>query len=401
MDVMDKKRVALIDDDPLFVEFISSILSQEGNFRVASATTSDELFALLESQNFQCVLVDYDLGTMSGLMVGQQIKDRLQSPPPIVMLTGEGSERTVTKAFRVGFSDYVSKRHLDKDELIGAVRSSIKKFEADQMAWAREQRVREHRRFDELTGLLGVAHTNERIEDLSGPKGGPFALLTVSLTELAELRQVLGYKTADKALQAFALKLSEFQSKHVICGHMDHDSLAVIISANPSEELVENLAEKIRQALTFVADFDRSTVSVSPTITRVFKNGSNAEVQIPAKSENADTLEHATAGITPETATDVVGEKTNAIVKEGKERRAHTRHRVLKRGKIIINDLVSVVDCTVRDMSEGGARLRVNGVFVAPDNFVLDIVGSGIKRPVSTQWQCGTEIGVQYMGPNI
>jgi hypothetical protein len=79
------------------------------------------------------------------------------------------------------------------------------------------------------------------------------------------------------------------------------------------------------------------------------------------------------------------------------ERRKSPRQRVLKRGQIMTRDLASAIDCTIRDISTGGARLRVDNYFAAPDEFELLILTTGTRRRVRTRWQIGNEVGVEFM----
>jgi hypothetical protein len=78
------------------------------------------------------------------------------------------------------------------------------------------------------------------------------------------------------------------------------------------------------------------------------------------------------------------------------EQRSEPRKRVLKRGKIIVSALNSVIDCTVRDISPSGAHLRIDNYFRVPERFKLQIVGSGNPREVEKRWQVGVDLGVEF-----
>ena len=54
-------------------------------------------------------------------------------------------------------------------------------------------------------------------------------------------------------------------------------------------------------------------------------------------------------------------------------------------------------DCTERDLSSSGARLKVDSYFAAPDKFELLIVGGGEARDAEMRWQKGSEIGVMFV----
>jgi len=50
------------------------------------------------------------------------------------------------------------------------------------------------------------------------------------------------------------------------------------------------------------------------------------------------------------------------------EERKEPRSRTLKGGKIIIGSS-GVIDCTIRDLSKSGARLKVDGALTLPEEF--------------------------------
>jgi hypothetical protein len=53
------------------------------------------------------------------------------------------------------------------------------------------------------------------------------------------------------------------------------------------------------------------------------------------------------------------------------EKRAHPRRRVLKRGQIVFNGGRSIIDCTLRNLSETGALLKVENSLGIPTDFTL------------------------------
>jgi two-component system cell cycle response regulator len=81
------------------------------------------------------------------------------------------------------------------------------------------------------------------------------------------------------------------------------------------------------------------------------------------------------------------------------EKRKVPRRRVLKEGKIIFADGLRVFDCTIRDMSEGGARLLIANTVGLPDSFQLYEKSSGLLYPAKVAWRQANSIGVQFAGP--
>ena len=79
--------------------------------------------------------------------------------------------------------------------------------------------------------------------------------------------------------------------------------------------------------------------------------------------------------------------------------RQSRRRRVLKDGRILFPGSRVTYDCTIRDLSEKGARLRLQGnSVIVPIQFELVLVADGLAYPVHLKWRKGAEYGVEFMG---
>jgi hypothetical protein len=78
------------------------------------------------------------------------------------------------------------------------------------------------------------------------------------------------------------------------------------------------------------------------------------------------------------------------------ERRRELRQRALRSGRIVFNSRRSVIDCVVRNLSDGGACLQVNGVGGIPVTF--DLMVDGFEPDFACQmiWASETRIGVEF-----
>jgi hypothetical protein len=81
------------------------------------------------------------------------------------------------------------------------------------------------------------------------------------------------------------------------------------------------------------------------------------------------------------------------------ERRKHPRRRVLKEGKIVFADGLRVLDCTIRDLSETGAKLLISNTVGLPDHFLLYEKSAGLLYPASIAWRQPNSVGVEFSGP--
>lgn len=78
------------------------------------------------------------------------------------------------------------------------------------------------------------------------------------------------------------------------------------------------------------------------------------------------------------------------------EKRATHRHRTLKGGKIVLNNGHSTFDCTVRNLSDAGAKLIVASIVGIPRTFVL-AMDDGRRFSCESIWQKDGEIGVRFV----
>jgi len=80
------------------------------------------------------------------------------------------------------------------------------------------------------------------------------------------------------------------------------------------------------------------------------------------------------------------------------EQRNDQRHRTLKPGLIVFNDGYSTIECMVRNLSEGGAQLKVESTIGIPDTFGLKLKDGGIAA-AKIAWKRGNTIGITFTEP--
>jgi PilZ domain len=80
------------------------------------------------------------------------------------------------------------------------------------------------------------------------------------------------------------------------------------------------------------------------------------------------------------------------------EARVAKRRRTLKAGVIAFNDHFMTHNCTVREISETGARLRLDDVMSIPNHFDLLIELDALEYTCEAVWRRQGEIGVRFQG---
>jgi hypothetical protein len=76
------------------------------------------------------------------------------------------------------------------------------------------------------------------------------------------------------------------------------------------------------------------------------------------------------------------------------EQRRHLRKRVFIAAQIVLSGTAPTLECTARDLSVQGVRLRLPTTCGIPDRF--DVIIDGKRKPARSIWRTCTEIGVMF-----
>ena len=78
------------------------------------------------------------------------------------------------------------------------------------------------------------------------------------------------------------------------------------------------------------------------------------------------------------------------------DRRASVRKKVMRAARVYINERQSLIDCTILDISEGGAKLEFPSRQVLPRTFVLQL-GDGSVTRCEVRWAKDNFFGVRFL----
>jgi hypothetical protein len=79
------------------------------------------------------------------------------------------------------------------------------------------------------------------------------------------------------------------------------------------------------------------------------------------------------------------------------ERRSSKRWQTVLKGRVLFNNRNSVFDCTIRDLSETGARIYFADVSAIPSEFELEIPSRGIRVQSFLMWSRGANHGIRFL----
>jgi len=138
-----KYQILVVDDTKENVQVVAKVLEMAGYNVVAHSNGVDALRAV-KKYSFDLILLDIMMPNMSGLEVCRFLKiDPEAKNIPVIFLTADTDKETITKAYKVGGSDYL-KKPFYKEELLARVETRIRLRDYEKNLEATvEQRTRE------------------------------------------------------------------------------------------------------------------------------------------------------------------------------------------------------------------------------------------------------------------
>ena len=121
---MKDARILLVDDEVVFANNMSKLLTRRG-YQVKAVNSGDEALRALMDNPFDVMVLDLKMPGMDGIATMQEMK-KLGLFTEILILTGHGSIDTALEAIQLGAYDYVTKP-VEIAELLSKIEAAFEK----------------------------------------------------------------------------------------------------------------------------------------------------------------------------------------------------------------------------------------------------------------------------------
>lgn len=120
-----RQKVLIVDDVTKNIQLVANFLKQAG-YDINYAISGKTAIKHIKRENFDLILLDIMMPEMDGFEVCQKLKSDVETKEiPVIFLTAKADIDSITKAFKVGGIDYITKP-FNKAELLARVKTHLK-----------------------------------------------------------------------------------------------------------------------------------------------------------------------------------------------------------------------------------------------------------------------------------
>lgn len=120
-----ENKILVIDDDELYLDMAKMILERKLSCKVLTANNGLKGLEIMRKHAIKLVLLDIAMPVMDGLKTLEMIRENVRFKSiPVIMLTASTKRESVTKAVKLGVTDYVSKPFIP-EQLIERVNKNL------------------------------------------------------------------------------------------------------------------------------------------------------------------------------------------------------------------------------------------------------------------------------------
>jgi len=152
-------KILLIDDNPDDRFLTIKELKKEFDVDVDQVSTEAEFLQAMVKDNYNIVIIDYQLRWATGFEIIRRIKQKFPFLP-IIMFTGSGDEEVAVEAMKKGLDDYIIKSENHYMRIPIAIRSILYKIDQD------KTRHRTEKVQNVLYNIINAVSTAQDLDEL-------------------------------------------------------------------------------------------------------------------------------------------------------------------------------------------------------------------------------------------
>jgi len=263
-------NLLLIDDDTVDrMNTIRSLKKSPQQTEVTEANSVEDGLKKALDQQFDLILLDYQLPTMNGLRLLKSLRQTTRKNTPVVMLSHSNDEKIALECIEAGAQDFIPKSEITASRLMRAILHAKERNKIEQQLLDSHEKLRTLAELDTLTGLANRYVFESRLSTalpMAKREGKSLALLMLDLDKFKDVNDSLGHAAGDTLLIEVAKRLqSTLREGELLC-RLGGDEFAILVHQLENVSLVRLLSQRILATLAKPLTIEDHNLKVSASI---------------------------------------------------------------------------------------------------------------------------------------
>ncbi len=244
------QRILVVEDEQIVALDLQLVLEDMGYIVIGPAASAEEARLKAGEDRPDLVLMDVRIeGDADGIQTAAML--RAQHQVPIVYLTGNADDATLTRALATEPDGYLAKP-FDAPTLRATIEVALRRHTLQMAACSVALRLRREATVDPLTGLYNRRQLDASIDELIARGDPTFAVVLLDLDRFKQINDRFGHPAGDAVLHDVACLLRDRLRIDDVACRYGGEELAIII---PGASLIDAaaVAERLRGGIAELA----------------------------------------------------------------------------------------------------------------------------------------------------
>ncbi len=236
--MFENQTILAVDDKKENLDVILDILQ---DFDVIPVTSGNKALNIVTKEKISLILLDIVMPEIDGFEVCKILKSQPDTKNiPIIFITAKTDEESISKAYKVGASDYVSKP-LKRSEVIERVKTQLrlKKYIEDLEFLASR---------DSMTGVYNRRKFFELAKPIFKESSDGLFLSMIDIDFFKKVNDTYGHDAGDLVIKVISKTIFEMLPKSSIFARIGGEEFVALCIEDSKEEII-NLFEEIRKKI--------------------------------------------------------------------------------------------------------------------------------------------------------
>jgi diguanylate cyclase (GGDEF)-like protein len=255
MDNKDLKKeeqplVLIVDDVPKNLQVLGTILSKE-NYRIAAANNGEQAIAIANDALPDLILLDIMMPGLNGYETCTKLKSISKTKEiPVVFLTAKIETEDVTKGFKAGAVDYVTKP-FNSFELLARVKTHVELKTSKDLLKEQNELLQKLSITDRMTGLYNhqyiIDSLSKRIAESKRYKQ-PLSVAMIDIDFFKKINDGHGHAFGDHVLIKISSIIEDIIRKTDMVGRYGGEEFLIIFTYTDLKNALK-VTERIRESI--------------------------------------------------------------------------------------------------------------------------------------------------------